>query len=126
MGAEEEEIPILSTITESESSSWTFRVMGSELKHATLVARALHWPGAFSVTKQQHVVNIYLGHGLKYLPRLYTPPPPPRMCVEWRGKLVEAEDISTKPEEPANPDDNPANPDGDANADNADWDDDGQ
>lgn len=68
---------------------WTFRVNPAVGKNfatnprAAVSVHSLSWPGAVTVARKRHFVNIYIGNGQKYLGAAYTPPAPPAVQQEF-------------------------------------------
>ena len=69
---------ILSNIINSEA--WSFRLCpgGSGSAATSIVAvRSLIWPGATAVAAAKKYNNVYVGYGIQYEAKAYTPPMPP-------------------------------------------------
>jgi len=106
-----EAIPPLKGI---DPENWSFRVSpggAGEAPFALVIARSTIWPGAIAVAAGRRYVNIYVGNGVVYSPKAYTPPYPPTILKEWKpneeeedDKLIEAEDVRSDPTPPAPPD----------------------
>lgn len=89
-------------------SCWTFRVgpggagAGS---NSCVVARSLIWPGAVAVAAGRRFLNIYVGNGVNYDPKPYSPPLPGAISVEWtpveeEPALIEQPDVRSDPSPP--------------------------
>eukprot|EP00607_Mallomonas_marina_P009955 CAMPEP_0182420842 /NCGR_PEP_ID=MMETSP1167-20130531/5916_1 /TAXON_ID=2988 /ORGANISM="Mallomonas Sp, Strain CCMP3275" /LENGTH=438 /DNA_ID=CAMNT_0024597339 /DNA_START=106 /DNA_END=1422 /DNA_ORIENTATION=+ len=100
-----EAIPPLNALTEN---AWTFRTCpgGAGLADFSLVvAKSLLWPGAIAITGGKRFLNLYVGNGIMYEEKLYTPPLPSIIQIEWKPEeeddaLVEQEDTKVDPTPP--------------------------
>lgn len=100
-----EPIPPLKGI---EPEAWSFRVCpeGAGLAPFSLVvARSLIWPGAMAIAAGRRFVNVYVGNGIVYEAKPYTPPYPAPIQTEWvpsedEEALLEQDDIRTDPTPP--------------------------
>lgn len=103
---EEEVTPILSDL--NPESCWTFRVGPGGAgagANSCVVARSLMWPGAVAVAGGRRYLNIYVGNGVSYDPKPYSPPLPGVISVEWspaeeEPTLVEQPDVRADPTPP--------------------------
>lgn len=113
----EEPVKILSSLVEDEGvakdvPAWTVRVShhgGIASRHSAVSVLSVTWPGAVTVAKGKHTVNVYVGWGQKYLGgQTYTPPPPPPVQSEYVARFdVEAgeKDPLQEQEDPLPPED---------------------
>lgn len=67
---------------------WSFRSSGRD-EHAVLSAHSNVWPGAVAVAKANKAESacLYIGYGQRFLPTLYSPPPPPVIQSEYISKF---------------------------------------
>mmetsp|Transcript_32870 Transcript_32870/g.42017 ORF Transcript_32870/g.42017 Transcript_32870/m.42017 type:complete len:456 (+) Transcript_32870:135-1502(+) len=90
--------------------TWTFRCGPSgsgESPNSHVIARSLVWPGSFAIGFGKRFTNIYVGDGLKFSPKTYTPPMPPLLQKEWvpneeeeEEPLLEMPDVLIDPNPP--------------------------
>lgn len=79
---------------EEGKDNWSFRASpGGSGQTATSYAKAvsLDWPGAYAVAGGKSFVNVYVGDGLSYADKTYTPPLPAAISTEWAPEDPEAE-----------------------------------
>ena len=85
----EDETPIEITdpLDSIKAGSWTFRICpggpGSALG-SCVVARSLVWPGAVSIYARKKFLNTYIGYGVMYEGKSYSPPLPSLIQSEWK------------------------------------------
>jgi radial spoke head protein 4A len=73
-----------------------------------VVARSLVWPGAVAVAAGSRFVNVYIGNGVVYENKPYSPPLPAPVQSEWAPSeedgdallLVEQPDVREDPTPP--------------------------
>lgn len=84
---EEEPIPLLQGLEADEGKLkpglWRFSTTPKGTQHCASVAISMQWPGSVSVAQKKKFANIYVGWGMKQLPELYAPPPPPAINTEY-------------------------------------------
>jgi radial spoke head protein 4A len=91
-----------------EGEQWSLRLGpggAGEFAGSVVYAKSLVWPGAVAVAEGKRFVNIYVGYGVKYEAKTYSPPLPAALQVEWAPEeeeepLVENEDVRTDPTPP--------------------------
>uniref|UniRef100_T1JCU0 Uncharacterized protein n=1 Tax=Strigamia maritima TaxID=126957 RepID=T1JCU0_STRMM len=99
--------PLLSTLADDSIPEdfplWTAHMSPTAFpNHAVAVMKSLLWPGAYAITQDRELANVYIGYGTKYATSLYNPAPPPPIMNEYPAddiELLEAMDPS--PEEEA-------------------------
>uniref|UniRef100_T1IMI0 Uncharacterized protein n=1 Tax=Strigamia maritima TaxID=126957 RepID=T1IMI0_STRMM len=99
--------PLLSTLADDSIPEdfplWTAHMSPTAFpNHAVAVMKSLLWPGAYAITRDRELANVYIGYGTKYATSPYNPAPPPPIMNEYPGddiELLEAMDPS--PEEEA-------------------------
>ena len=75
------------------TGSWSVRVQPApESAYACACVYSNAWPGSVTVARDQQLVSIYVGNGLKYLGDTYTPPPPPPIQTEYIAAFNPEED----------------------------------
>lgn len=92
-----------------EGKAWSFRMCPGGAgagSTSVVVARSLHWPGAYAIAFGSRYLNVYVGDGIKYTETTYTPPLPGQIVSEWQPaeeepQLQEHADITTDPTPPA-------------------------
>ncbi len=100
-------------LKEITPEGWTLRVCpgGSGTTAVSAVsARSLTWPGAVAVAQGRRYVNVYMGHGVMYESKRYTPSLPAPIQGEWAPPaeedaegavvLVEQVDVMVDPTPP--------------------------
>ena len=77
-----------------------------------MAVRSLIWPGATAVAAAKKYNNVYVGYGIQYEAKAYTPPMPPLLQGEWSAvaegeegedagfALLEQEDAKVDPTPP--------------------------
>ncbi|RLN98247.1 hypothetical protein BBJ28_00000034, partial [Nothophytophthora sp. Chile5] len=79
---DEEFAPRLRVLSEDTPSSWRVDRLPATLQPAVgevAVVRSLVWPGAVSIAVGKKFLNVYVGHGLKFLPEPFQLSPPQRL-----------------------------------------------
>jgi radial spoke head protein 4A len=103
----EEPVELTPPLKAIEPENWSVRVCpGGAGEHlGSLVAvRSQQWPGAFAIAGGRRFVNIYIGYGVKYDAKSYSPPLPASIQTEWTpsedDKLEEEKDPQRDPTPP--------------------------
>lgn len=104
----EEPVEVTPPLKGIEGEQWSLRLGpggSGEFAGSVVFAKSLVWPGAVAVAEGKRFVNIYVGYGVKYEPKTYSPPLPAALQKEWtpeeeEGPLVESEDVRADPTPP--------------------------
>lgn len=104
----EEPIDVTPPLKGIESEAWAFRLSpGGAGEHggSLAIARSLQYPGAFAIAAGKRFVNIYIGYGMIYNSKTYSPPLPSPIQTEWtppegEDSLIEMDDIRVDPTPP--------------------------
>lgn len=104
----EEPIEVTAPLKAVEAEQWAVRVCpGGAGEHAaSLVSlKSLVWPGAYAVAAGKRFVNVYIGYGVMFSNKTYSPPLPAEIQVEWvpgedDTPLTEEEDVRADPTPP--------------------------
>ncbi|RLN67729.1 hypothetical protein BBP00_00001438 [Phytophthora kernoviae] len=78
----EEFAPALRMLNEDKPSSWRVDRLPATIQPSVgevAVVRSLTWPGAVSIAVGKKFLNIYVGHGVKFLSESFQLPPPQRL-----------------------------------------------
>ena len=104
----EEEVETTPNLNALTAESWTFRVGpggAGTSAGSSVVARSLVWPGAVAVATGRKFLNVYVGNGISYDPKPYSPPLFGSILSEWAPAeeepgLVEQPDVRADPTPP--------------------------
>jgi radial spoke head protein 4A len=105
---EDEPVEATAQLSGLTAEVWSIRVgPGGAGVAATsgAVAKSLLWPGAVAVAAGRRFINCYVGNGVMYDPKPYSPPLPSRTQAEWapaeeEAPLVETPDVKNDPTPP--------------------------
>jgi len=108
--AADEEVEVTRSLNELTPENWTFRLgpggAGTSV-NSCVVARSVLWPGAVAVATNsgRKFVNVYVGNGVSYDPKPYSPPLFGAISSEWvpaeeEPGLVEQPDVRVDPTPP--------------------------
>lgn len=78
--------------------AWTFRQCPGGVGGAAgsvVVARSLQWPGAVAIVSGRKFVNVYVGSGVSYSAKAYSPPLPAPLQMEWMPPATDEEENSS-------------------------------
>lgn len=112
---EAEEVELVEPLAALKEDAWSFRMgpggagAGSS---SAVVARNLQWPGAIAVAAGRRFINVYVGNGIPFNAKSYTPPLPGAIQKEWQASeeelaatngvgLLEEADVRVDPTPPA-------------------------
>jgi radial spoke head protein 4/6 len=104
----EEPVDVTPPLKGIESELWSFRLSpggAGEHSGSLAIARSLLYPGAYAIAAGKRFVNIYIGYGMSYSAKTYTPPLPAPLQGEWvpsegEDLLFEMEDVRIDPTPP--------------------------
>lgn len=104
----DEPVELVPPLKGVEGEQWSLRYgPGGAGEHpgSVVFAKSLVWPGAVAVAEGKRFVNIYVGYGVKYEAKTYSPPLPAALQVEWvpeeeEEPLLESEDVRADPTPP--------------------------
>lgn len=104
----EEPVEVTPPLKNIEGEQWAFRACpggAGEFDGSVVAARSLVWPGAFAIAAAKRFVNVYVGYGVMYEAKTYSPPLPQPLQVEWvpvedEEPLVDQEDVRVDPTPP--------------------------
>lgn len=82
-----------------EMGPWALKL--SDVDEKLVLAQSRLWPGAFAFAKEKICDHIYIGHGHKFWPRNYAPPPIPQLATEFNltPEMFESNDPTVDEEE---------------------------
>lgn len=103
----DESIEVTPPLKGIEGEQWAFRLSpggSGEHSNSLVIARSLLFPGAYSIAAGKRFVNIYVGSGMIYNSKTYTPPLPAPLQKEWipgeGEELIEMDDVRIDPTPP--------------------------
>lgn len=104
----DEPVELVPPLKGVEPEQWSMRYGpggAGEFPGSVVFAKSLVWPGAVAVAEGKRFVNIYVGYGVKYEAKTYSPPLPASLQVEWvpeeeEEPLLESEDVRADPTPP--------------------------
>jgi len=104
----EDPVEVTPPLKALESTEWAFRVCpggAGDAPFSLVVAKSLRWPGALAIAAGKRFLNVYVGNGVMYEPKSYTPPHPAPIQTEWmpgeeEEPLLEQEDVRVDPTPP--------------------------
>lgn len=103
-----EDEEITKNLNDLTPECWTFRVGpggAGTSAGSCVVARSTLWPGAVAIATGRKYINIYVGNGVSYDPKPYSPPLFGSICSEWAPSeeepgLTEQQDVRADPTPP--------------------------
>lgn len=112
---EQEAVELTEPLAALKPEAWSFRVCpggAGASSTSVVVARNLQWPGAIAVASGRRFTNVYVGNGVAFNAKAYTPPLPGAIQKEWAASeeelaatngigLLEEKDQTVDPTPPA-------------------------
>lgn len=105
----DEPIEVTAPLEAVKPEAWVFRICpggAGAAASSLVVGRSLVWPGAIAVAAGRRFLNVYVGNGVMYEDKPYSPPLPATIQQEWAPAeeepgLMEQPDVRADPTPPA-------------------------